>query len=519
VQHYLFEVLAFFKDDGSGRINYEHLNVIVFTLFIGAMVGIIEANGGTSALVGRVTHRVRTRRSGQLGAFLGGLVIFFDDYANAMILGPSMRPIFDRLRISRQKLAYIVDATAAADSSIFIGTWLAAEISYLQGGFDALGGHVPSFLQGMDATKAFWASIPYRSYAILALVMVFIIGLTGRDFGGMRKYEAEAAARKDPDRLATAASPAEAGRGWWLGTLPVLVLVGMTVGLLVYTGWQSCASRQIALDWSSAGATWESIKTILGKTDSYTALVYGSLCAVIVAVITTVAARALSLTKTMDAAVDGLCRIFAACLVLVLAWGLSQAGKDLHLGEAARDFLQAQVDQGVFSPQLLPLAIFVTACFVSFSTGTSWGTMGILCPAVIPIAAGVLSSGSVPAEQAMPLFYASVGAVLAGAVFGDHCSPISDTTVLSAIASSCDLPSHVSTQMPYAVVVASVCVLCMDGVRFAVGRWLPNIAPSYWHWSWAYGLVTGTILLFVIVLIFGRRPPAACEPVISIRTA
>jgi len=481
---------------------------------------------------------------------MAGLVVFFDDYANAMIIGPSMRPIFDRLRLSREKLAYIVDSTAAPVASVFIGTWLAFEIGCLDEGFIGLGGNVPAFLEGVDGTTAFWASIPYRTYAWLALVMVFLVAVTGRDFGGMRKAEEAVSHQRSalgikslsqncgtgvspvsshgPEARATGGvaigskrSDKETGQTedksarWWFGAVPVFVLVAMTIGLLAYSGWHACVAKGRALAWGSGREIWDSITTILGASDSYPALVYGSLSAAVVAVVISVFWSPLSLAKTMDAVVSGMCRMFAACIILFLAWGLSQGGKDLQLGDVASAFLQEQINNNVFPITLLPLAVFVTAGVVSFSTGTSYGTMGILCPAVVMISARVL--GALPPDQAEPLFYAAVGAVLTGAVFGDHCSPISDTTVLSSIASECELSRHVWTQMPYAVVVALVGILCMDGLRLGIEQWAPDFLASYLGWSWVYGLVAGTILLFVIVLVFGRRPKgSAAEPVIDI---
>lgn len=504
---YLFGVLAPLEAD-TATVDSSHLKILVFTLFIGAMVGVIEANGGTRAMVVRVTHRVRSRVMAQFWASVAGLVVFFDDYANAMIIGPSMRPVFDRLRVSRQKLAYIVDSTAAPVSSIFIGTWLAAEIGFLGEGIAAMKGQVPEFLEGMDASTAFWGSIPYRSYALLAIIMVFIISLTGRDFGSMRKAENDAAGQDAPAGAgatppATTTEREADGRDWWLGAVPVLVLVGLTIALLFITGYQGCLDKgqAVSLSFGKLGA---SIKAVLSEAQSYPSLVYGSFTAAVVAVLTSVVSRRLTLAKAMDAVVAGMCRMFAACIVLVLAWGLSQAGQDLELGQHAKGYLEYHVAAGNFSVMWLPLAIFITSCVISFATGTSWGTMGILCPMVIPVAAGVYAH--LPPDHALPLFYAAVGAVLAGAVFGDHCSPISDTTVLSSIATECDLTAHVRTQAPYAVLVAVVAMLSTDGLRYVVDRWLPAVYDSYWHWSWAYGLVVGTVLLLLFTFIFGRRP-------------
>jgi Na+/H+ antiporter NhaC len=409
-------------------------------------------------------------------------------------------------------------------ASIFIGTWLAVEIGYLDEGFKALGQDVPAFLEGVDGSTAFWASIPYRTYAWLALVMVALVALTGRDFAGMRTAESRAAAGKKPADSVPDATGGNTGQGWWLGALPVLVLVGMTIGLLFRSGWQASIDEGVLLAWGSATEIWESIKTTLGAADSYPALVYGSLSAAVVAVVISVLWSSLTMAKTMDAVVVGMSRMFAACIILVLAWGLSQGGKDLQLGEVASAFLQDkivsadQAGQGGLPVVLLPLAIFVTAGIVSFSTGTSYGTMGILCPAVISITARVL--GDMPADQAEPLFYACVGAVLTGAVFGDHCSPISDTTVLSSIASECELSRHVWTQLPYALAVAVAGLLCTDGLRYGLQRWAtPEFYESYRDISWAYGLVAGTLLLLLFLLVFGRRPKGVVfEPAVEVGT-
>ncbi|MFH1419112.1 MAG: Na+/H+ antiporter NhaC family protein [Planctomycetota bacterium] len=513
VDHYLFGVLAPMNKAGTA-VDLDHLEILVFTLFIGAMVGIIEANGGTRAMVARVTRRVRTRQTGQLGGFVAGLVVFFDDYANAMIVGPSMRPIFDRLRLSREKLAYIVDSTAAPVASIFVGTWLAYEITQLDSGFDALGDGRPTFLAGVDGTMAFWASIPYRTYALLALVMVFLIALTGRDFGSMRKAEARALAARAEQHAKSDTPPTPMGEGWWLGAVPVATLVLMVFGLLAWTGWRQCTEDGLALSWGGWAAVTGSLGKIIGAADSYPALVYGSLTAAVVAVVISVTWSPLRLSETMEAAVSGMARMFTACIILVLAWGLSEGGKDLNLGEAACALLRQEAGGEFFSVTLLPLAVFLTAGFISFSTGTSYGTMAILCPVVIPISGTLLSP--LPPDQAMPLFYATVGAVLTGAVFGDHCSPISDTTVLSSIASECDLSKHVWTQMPYAFTVAIAGILSTDGLGYVLRRWTPTFYERYRPLSWAYGLVLGSLLLLLVLLIFGRRPRALpVEPVAS----
>ena len=470
-----------------------HLKIIVFTLFIGGMVGIVAANGGTAAIVNTVARWASNRQRGQIVTWFAGLLVFFDDYANAMIVGPSMRPVCDRLKISRAKLAYIVDSTAAPVSSIaLISTWVGAEIGYIADGLEQLQ-QPPAFLTDMTAYRAFFYSIPYRFYAILALVMVFLIGWLNRDFGPMRKAESHCQ-NAEQRHESTESVTGGQGRAWY-ALVPILMLVFVTLALLILTGWPTAGLASIQID--AETPRWLGLfAVILDNCDSYNSILYGSLTALLAATIISLASRALTLTRTMDAAVAGMSRMFTTMIVLVLAWALSTAmGKEaLQLGFVAETLLR----NANFDATWLPLLIFLTACVVSFATGTSWGTMGILCPAAVTISAGLLAD--VPADDALPLFYASVGAVLAGAVFGDHCSPISDTTVLSSLASECSLESHVWTQMPYALTVAIVSILCGDVLCRAYNQ------------PWWVGLLVGTAMLLMIVLLIGRRPGLAQRP-------
>ena len=521
IDRYLFKVLAFVNQ--KGELDNDKLWIVIFTLFIGAMVGVIEANGGTRAMVARVTRHMKTRQRCQLGCWFAGLLIFFDDYANAMIVGPSMRPVFDRLRLSREKLAYIVDSTAAPVASVFIGTWLVSEITFIDDGLKELTER-PGFLAKMSGSTAFWASLPYRTYAWLALVMVFLIALTGRDFGPMRKAERRCLDLHESDGTPTKAHQAgqdgsmtsdrNDGRGWWLGAIPVAFLVFAAVGLLIQSGWSAMRADGRHLELGSWDMIKVSVGDLLHKADAYSALLYASFSAAVIAVLLTQLSGALPLKKTMDAVSAGMSRMFGACVVLVLAWGLSKASQDLHLGDVAGNFLKQLEQDQIFSASFLPLATFITAAIVSFATGTSWGAMGILCPAVISIAARLFAD--MPEDQALTLFYATVGAVLTGAVFGDHCSPISDTTVLSSIASECDLGKHVWTQLPYALIVAVVGILCTDFLHYGLNRWANDFYLQYEGWIVYLGTVAGAIMLFFIVLIVGRRPflpPVPVRPV------
>jgi len=462
----------------------QNLNVILFTLLIGGMVGVLAANGGTRAMVQSASRWASNPRRGQIMGWVAGLVVFFDDYANAMIVGPTMAPIYDKLRISRQKLAYIVDSTAAPVASLaLIGTWIGAEIGFIQSGLNQIGDGAPDFLSGVSAYQIFLYSIPYRFYAIFALLMVFLIGYSGRDFGAMKKAERRAKL-EGATQAATLQDLSPTSSKWWYAGLPILTLVAVTITILFWTGWQG---RSVGA-YADMGLQ-EKAGELLRNADAYGSILYGAIVALVLAFVMTLAVRALTVQKTVEAFMDGMSRMFPAVAILVLAWTLSAVIQDLQLANVAQHYLGP--DGLKFDPTFLPLAIFIASAIVSFSTGTSWGTMGILCPVAVTVSIGLV--GDLPPEQAASLFYASVGSVLAGAVFGDHCSPISDTTVLSALACGCSLESHVWTQIPYALTAAVVAMACGD------------FLCSHYQQSWYIGLLAGTAALVIIVYALGRK--------------
>ncbi|MCH8969602.1 MAG: hypothetical protein IIA66_10855 [Planctomycetes bacterium] len=466
----------------------QNLKVILFTLLIGGMVGVLAANGGTRAVVQSASRWASNPQRGQIMGWVAGLVVFFDDYANSMIVGPTMAPIYDKLRISRQKLAYIVDSTAAPVASLaLIGTWIGAEIGFIQSGLNQIGDGAPEFLSGVSAYQIFLYSIPYRFYAIFALLMVFLIGYSGRDFGAMKKAERRAKL-EGANQAVTLQDLSPTSSRWWYAGLPILALVTVTITILFVTGWQECDPAKFAeMDWKQqAGA-------LLSGADAFGSILYGAIVALLLAFVITLAVKALTVQKTVEAIMDGMSRMFPAVAILVLAWTLSAVIQDLQLAKVAKSYLGEDGLQ--FDPTFLPLVIFIASAIVSFATGTSWGTMGILCPVAVTVSIGLV--GDLPADQAASLFYASVGSVLAGAVFGDHCSPISDTTVLSALACGCSLESHVWTQIPYALTAAVVAMACGD------------LLCSHFGQPWYIGLLAGTAALAIIVYAIGRKTAAA----------
>jgi Na+/H+ antiporter NhaC len=487
----------------------DHLMIMLFTLIVGFTVGVIGRNGGTEGMVRVVAGSSSSPLRARLAAWFAGMVVFFDDYANSMIVGPTMRPVFDRLRISRAKLAYIVDSTAAPVASLaIIGTWIGAEIGFITSGLEKLEGGRPEWLgETTTGMELFLSSLRYRFYPILALFLVFLISLTNRDFGPMRKSERRTLSTPPPpdvlpDKNLPGGGPPPS---WLLGLFPILVLVLLTLVILAVTGYGAEDATTALAATDEAGVRtwpalplWRKLSIIVRGADAYRSILYGAIASSFVAVLMTLASRVCKVKDAVEAGVEGMARMFPAVVILVLAWSLSKVSEDLKLGEIVSQRLLAGEP---FSVRWLPLAVFACSAGISFATGTSWGTMGIMCPVVVEVAARMLAD--VPAAEASALFSAAIGSVLAGAVFGDHCSPISDTTVLSSLASSCPHEEHVWTQIPYALVTAMV----------AMG--LGDVLCSAYHQPWYYGLGAGAVALILIVLVFGRRAVATPMPAVA----
>ena len=448
-----------------------HAAILLFSMMIGGMVGIISKNGGTQGVVNRLIGWASTARRGQIATGVLGLTVFFDDYANTLVVGNTMRPITDRLRISREKLAYIVDSTAAPVASLaLVTTWIGFEVGLID---EALVG-----IQELDMSgyTVFLESILYRFYPWLALFFVFLIASTDREFGPM--YAAERRARQTGAVLAPDAQVDEAaGEGDELApkagkphralnaVLPVLVLlVGVMAGLYV----------------TGEGATFQEV---IGSADAYKALMWASLLSVLAAAALSSGQRILSVEETVDAWYSGVKAMLFAMIILVLAWALSALTEILHTAE----YLSAILSQAL-PPGLVPAIIFLLSAAVAFATGSSWGTMGILMPIVVQLTWNVLQVNDMTDPAHYHILYSAVSCVLAGSVWGDHCSPISDTTILSSMASGCDHIDHVRTQLPYALVVGAAAIL--------LGTIPAGFGAPWWLCMAAAAAVLGASLLY-----------------------
>lgn len=421
--------------------DHDHVLIIVFTLTIGGMVRIISANGGMQGVVKWLSRWAKGPRSGQLMTFLMDLCIFFDDYSNTLVVGNTMRPITDRLKVSREKLAYIVDSTSAPVVAVaFVTTWIGAELSYIQDGINTIGIEASAY-------SVFFQSLAYSFYPFLTLGFVLMIILSGRDFGPMLK--AERNARLSTPNLSETANDTPVSMHAIDALIPLAVLIFGTIIGLIVTGYD-------ARIWSDNGIDFfTKLSTTIGAANSYLALLWASLLSLLTAIIITLCRGTLPFGKVMEEMVEGFKSMFNAVLILTMAWSIALVTKDMHTAE----FISQLLLQWSVSPILIPVITFVLAAFIGFSTGTSWGTMAILYPLILPASWLLCQQQGMTPEASMPLFYNVVASVMAGAVMGDHCSPISDTTIMSSLSCRCDHLRHVGTQMPYALTVGGTALV------------------------------------------------------------
>ncbi|SDJ90308.1 Na+/H+ antiporter NhaC [Halovenus aranensis] len=433
IQTFDWIVAAILADEGF------HVRIILFTLLLGSGVAMIWRLGGAVAIRNWAMTRIDSQRTAGLMAWGLGTGFFFDDYANTAIVGSTMKEISDNLRISREKLSYLIDSTAAPAATLGISSWVAFQISMIELGYEETGLPEEEIPGGFSVFLEAW---PFNMYSILAIVMVFVIVVTQRDFGEMLFAERRSATTGKVNR--DGARPMQDVEGD-LGkpnvddpkiatfVVPILVLVVGVLGVAAWTG----------NVFQGAG-----VEEFSDNADFTLALLLGSFGMVASSYVLGYAYGILSLGESVDTTIDGFGIMLTAVTILVLAWSLGETVSALETGR----FVSEQID-GLVGENLLPVIVFLAAAFTAFSTGSSWGTMSILTPIAIPVAWDIAASHELVAVM--------VGMIFSGAIFGDHSSPISDTTVLSATFSGADLIDHVRTQLYYAVTVALVVIVLM----------------------------------------------------------
>lgn len=412
-----------------------NVGILVFLVILGAMVCLMNKAGGSAAFGRWASTHIRGSVGAQLSAVLLGILIFIDDYFNCLTVGSVMRPVTDKHNVSRAKLAYIIDATAAPVCIIApISSWAAA---------------VTGFVEGEDGLSIFVRAIPYNFYALLTIVMMISMVLMRFEFGPMAKHEANA---KKGDIFTTrsavyasAEDVAENPRGRVIDMLvPIFSLIVCCVIGMIYTGG------------FFEGADFV---TAFSNSDASVGLALGSFFGIVITIVFYMIRRVLSFKEAMDCLPEGFKAMVPAILILTFAWSLKAMTDSL----GAADYVAAAMQSAAGGlMKLLPAIIFLVGCGLAFATGTSWGTFGILIPIVVAVF-----------ENSNPeLMIISISACMAGAVCGDHCSPISDTTIMASAGAQCDHVTHVSTQLPYAALAAAVSFVTYIVAGFVQSAWI-----------------------------------------------
>ena len=413
-----------------------NMGILIFLVILGAMVCLMNKAGGSAAFGRWAKVHIKTRVGAQLASILLGCLIFIDDYFNCLTVGSVMRPITDKHNISRAKLAYVIDATAAPICIIApISSWAAA---------------VAGFAEDGQGFTLFLRAIPYNYYALLTIVMMVGLVVMKADFGPMAKFEKNAIEKGDlfsgPNPYASAEEEVPEDKGRVLDlVLPVVMLVVFCVIGMIYSG---------------GFFEGEDFITAFSNSDASVGLMLGSAFALVFAFIYFLIRRSMSFKEMMSCIPEGFKAMVPAILILTFAWSLKGMTDSLGAKYFVRDFVRSTAT-GV--QMLLPVIVFVIGCLLAFATGTSWGTFGIL----IPIVQNVFSMDN-------PMAIICISACMAGAVCGDHCSPISDTTIMASAGAQCDHVNHVSTQLPYAITCAAV-----SGVTYLIAGMLVHLgAPG-----------------------------------------
>ena len=460
--------------------------IILQCLLIGGIIQLVTKMGGAKALADAFAKRADTPRKAQLFTWILGLCVFFDDYANSLIVGPIMRPVMDKLKVSREKLAFVVDATAAPVAGIaIISTWIGLEISLIAAGFKSVG------VTNVTGFGIFLQTIPYRFYNIFILIFIVISALTLYEFGPMKKAEKAARARKENEEIVVPEAPGfdevKPVEGVKLSVWNAIIPIGtLIVGALIAFYWSGYTAilggedQALITLMKTAPLSFNGIFQALSQSDASVALFQAALLASIVAIVMAVCEHILTIEDAISEWIGGMKTIVITGVILLLAWSLGGV-----IGEVGTADYLVGVLSSTIPAWIVPALIFILGALISFATGTAYGTMSILMPLAIPLAWAV-STGD------MSFTIVCTSGVLTGAIFGDHCSPISDTTILSSMGTSCNHIDHVQTQIYYAIFVAIVAVVF-------------GYIPAGFGIPWYVCGVAGIIVMFVGLRILGEK--------------
>ena len=418
-------------NDGLVSAIEGNAGIFLFLVLLGIIVALVNASGGSAAFGRWAEKNIKTRVGAMLATFVLGVLIFIDDYFNCLTVGSVMRPVTDGHKISRPKLAYLIDATAAPVCMIApVSSWAAA-VSGVAADLDT----------GISGIELFIRAIPYNFYSLLTFVFIIAIAVMKFDYGPMKLHEMNAQLKGQLGALENSETDEGSSKGKVIDLIiPVIILfVLCTVGMIYVGGFFGVDA------WGGTDCAGDFIGAF-GNTDAFIGLPWGGLLSLILIVVYLVARRVLSFKEAMACVPKGFIAMVPPITILTLAVSLKSMTSALGADVFVRDVMYGASS---FLYALLPAVIFIVACLLAFASGTSWGTFGIL----IPIVTAVFEPGSA-------LLTVGISACLAGAVCGDHCSPISDTTIMASAGAQCDHVTHVSTQLPYAITVAGVSFVC-----------------------------------------------------------
>ena len=444
----------------------DNAGIFLFLVFLGIVVALVNKSGASRAFGEWAQTHIKTKTGAMLATFLLGVLIFIDDYFNCLTVGSVMSPVTDAKKVSRVKLAYLIDATAAPICMIApISSWAAA-----------VSGCVES--ETYSGIELFVRAIPYNFYSILTLVFVITLAVLNFDYGKMAQFEIKAkegdlGALKlsdEEERTLRVDGPDSPAHGKLIDLIiPIVLLIACCVWGLLYNGYQSIGEGSVIDAFSS--------------TDAYVGLPWGSIIALILIILYLVARKVISFEDAMECVPKGFIAMVPAITILTLATSLKSMTNALD----ASGFVYGVMSNASALQWILPALVFVVACLVAFATGTSWGTFGIL----IPIVSAIFPETS-------SLFFVGISACLAGAVCGDHCSPISDTTIMSSAGAHCNHINHVETQLPYAITVAVISFVCY------ILAGLLNMADLTW-----VSVPVGVVLVIATLLVIKKKVKSA----------
>lgn len=420
-----------------------HPAILVFTLTIGGMTSLLTATGGLQAVAKKLSKKIKSARAAQIITSILGCLVFFDDYANILIVGPTTRPLADSLNVSREKQTYIVHTTAGVVAGIaLMTTWVGFEIGLVTDTFSSLGYEVNGFAMIVK-------NIPYMFYNILAIIIMFVIAITLKDFGPM--YEAEKRARLTGKVVAdntavegeiTDADDMEEGKIIY-AILPILTLVVVIFAGIWVSGYHSLEAGTVEF------FSFEGLRTCFGEADPFPPIVWAAVLSTFVAAVIAKIGKKMSLADIYQAWAKGFLSLCEAMIILVLSWAIGSM-----IGELGTANYLINLASGNIPAAVLPAIVFIISCLVSFATGTSWGTMPIMFPIALPVVAAFVTD---PTESTLVI--ATIAAILSGSIFGDQTSPISDSSIISAASTGCGLLDHIKTEVPYEIVPAALAVI------------------------------------------------------------